>query len=563
MSKNFIKFAKRAALVMLFVSTILFLLFVALKDYKISEVFQSKRYWGACLALSMILSIIPNVFSYRKNVSNENREVKKYNAYQTDIKNIKGIKRTKLTDALKCDFGIIVGIEEACKREKKETRLTLADGSRAILFCNDSEKRERYLDNSIAFFSARDVKPDLYIKTDNERNFLKHKIALSRQGYKTSIFNLKNAFKSDRWNPFEEMVKDMDAIREIKQKLECKDGKYVVAEHIYNTYKDARDYAELLQTGIYEKAKNFAEVMISDEKAVGCRMLLVAFILAFCEDYVDGKIRKEQINIYNLKRNIVRHSKDDVAVRKYLIESRDDDSVARTVMRDTNDKDLSVTLLTTARIFNNTIDDSIKVLTAETDVDLADDKNPMAVFIVEPDGKSKTCGIGKLILQRITRRIKDNSGKRAAVLFADYTDSYLDTETIGLLGQFEGDFRSILMSEYEVCETETAITDYKAKSEMRIYMHFDKHLQESELSAFCNTDFEKALKRPIDQEDAMVFYKDNSPFVIGMRKDVFAEINGDSGPVVDIMPTKRCDVRKLGFDISEIIQKPVGGDLNM
>lgn len=563
MSKKFIKFAKRAALVMLFVSTILFLLFVALKDYKISEVFQSKRYWGTCLALSMILSIIPNVFSYRKNISNENREVKKYNAYQTDIKNIKGIKRTKLTDALKCDFGIIVGIEETSKREKKETRLTLADGSRAILFCNDSEKRERYLDNSIAFLSARDVKPDLYIKTVNERNFLKHKIALSRQGYKTYIFNLRDTFKSDRWNPFEEMVKDMDTIREIKQKLECKDGKYVVAEHIYNTYKDARDYAKLLNMEIYEKAKNFAKVMISDEKAVGCRTLLVAFILAFCEDYIDGKIRKEQINLYNLKRNIVRNSKNIVAVKQYLIESRDDDSAARTVLRETDDKVLSAMLLTTARIFNNRIDDSVKVLTSDTDVDLEGDKNPVAVFIVEPDGKSKTCGIGKLILQRITRRIKDNSGKRAAVLFADYTDSYLDTETIGLLGEFEGDFITVLMSEYETCKTETAMMNYKAKSDMRIYMHFDKHSQESELSAFCNTDFEKVLKQSMDNEDAMVFYKDNSPFIIGMGKDVFAEINRDMEPVFELMPTKRCDVRKLGFDISEIINGPNGGDLNM
>lgn len=562
MSKKLLKTIKSVLLILLLVSVTLLLLFVALKEYEISKILTSKRYWFTSIAMTLLISFIPAVFGYSKNEKSSSNKETNENFFQTDFRNMVGISRRNLSDTLN-NNGVIVGAETLGKNGKKDIRITIADSSRTLVLYDDKDMRGKFLDNNLAVMSSSKNKPNLFINTRNVETFIKHKAALEKNGYRTCFFNLKDPFKSDRWNPFDELISDSDAIRDIKQNLESRDGKYFVAGKSFNTYKDVRDNIERLKSEIHEKAKQFAYVMISDEKTVGCRTLIVAFILAFCEDYVDGKIRKEQINLYNLKRNIVRHSKDTAAVRQYLFDSRDDDSVAKTVMQETNDEVLAATLLTTTRIFNNTIDDSVKVLTAETDVDLADSKNPIAVFIAEADVKSKTCGVGKLISQRIIKCLKDNSGKRAAVILADYNDTCSDMELIDRLGEFEGDFRTIMMLEYETCETETAMMNYKAKSDMRIYMHFDKHLQESELSAFCNTDFEKVLKRPIDQEDTMVFYKDSTPFVIGIGKDLFAEINADSGSLVDIMPTKRYDIKQLGFDISEMINKPVGGDLNM
>ena len=250
MNKKIIRKTKFLILVLIFVILTLSLLFMSLKDYGISDVLSSKRFWITCIMLTVIIGLIPDVFGYGKSGADSHRCSNKGGVVQTDFKKISGISERNLSNALE-NGGMVIGTTFAGKNGKEDIKVTLADSNVTLMYCDDNEKRVKFLDDNIAFFAAGKTKPNLYIKTDSEETFLKHKPALEKNGYRAYLFNLKEPFKSDRWNPFDEIIKDADGIREIREKLESRDGKYYVAENSFNTYKDVRENIDKLKSLLF------------------------------------------------------------------------------------------------------------------------------------------------------------------------------------------------------------------------------------------------------------------------------------------------------------------------
>ena len=136
-----------------------------------------------------------------------------------------------------------------------------------------------------------------------------------------------------------------------KFQLQNKDGKYYGAGETFLSYKDARTRVQELKDEIYENAQDLVytlcPVQNKDQPTweEGARNLIFGFVLALCEDCIKGKVEEKQLLLFNIYHNITKYcSEDTTALRKYLLEGRDEFSKVRGLVNTvliTSDKTLT------------------------------------------------------------------------------------------------------------------------------------------------------------------------------------------------------------------------------
>ena len=157
-----------------------------------------------------------------------------------------------------------------------------------------------------------------------------HAQGLRARGYNVIVLNLAEPYKSTRWNPCECIIV---RIREIKllDNVRQKAGKYVTENGVtYNTLQDVVTRKRTLQDEIYEYSKDLVWAICPIENKTqpnwekGARSLILAIVLAFGEDVLDGKMSEEQFCLFNIYYNLQKYANADVdELSQYLIEQRD------------------------------------------------------------------------------------------------------------------------------------------------------------------------------------------------------------------------------------------------
>lgn len=288
--------------------------------------------------------------------------------------------------------GIVIGAE---KKRKDVEIITTSQLHALIVGTTGSGKTTGFVDQNISVLGKSAGKPSLVISDPKKELYEKHALNLEKEGYKISVLDLREPYSSARWNPMNVLIRRIRLVKELEN-CGCGDGKYRCKGEVFLSYRDARTRVQELKDEIFENAMDLVytlcPVQNKDQPTweEGARNLIFGFVLAMCEDCINGKIDERQLLLFNVYHNITKYcSEDTTKLREYLLEGRDEFSKVRGLVNTvliTSDKTLTSYLSEVNRYMQQLSDDGILSLTSENDIDIVNmDEQPNAVFIIVPD----------------------------------------------------------------------------------------------------------------------------------------------------------------------------------
>ncbi|MCR4660739.1 MAG: type IV secretory system conjugative DNA transfer family protein, partial [Clostridia bacterium] len=294
----------------------------------------------------------------------------------------------------KFNDGIIINAE------KKQTKYKIATTSHLhslIVGTTGTGKTTGFIDQNIAINAKSIDKPSMIITDPKKELYIRHTANLQNLGYTVQLIDLRNPYKSIHWNPFDILVDRITTIIDITlNKKEQEDGSVLVGSDRYESITEVKAKLREIKDEIYENAKEFVYTICpikNKEQPIweeGARNLILSFILAMCEDAINGLIPKEKITLFNVYHNLISYCNGDISIlRKYLLNNRDRFSnvpaLSKTVLI-TEEKTLTSYLSEVIAYLSTFADDGILNLTIKSGIDIKRiDERPTAIFIVIPD----------------------------------------------------------------------------------------------------------------------------------------------------------------------------------
>lgn len=383
------------AFVFAFVAVLIMYLFAIAGAESVSEIIGKRDYW---LSNGVVDGLILIGFLMVYRVDAQNIALKENDLEDTEWLTAKKLKRLKefqvtgWNGVRESKDGIVIGAE---KKGGGLEVITTSQLHALIVGTTGSGKTTGFVDQNISVLSRSKGKPSLVISDPKKELYEKHAKHLEKEGYKISVLDLREPYSSERWNPMNVLIRRIRLVKELDN-LEFKDGKYYGAGEVFLSYKDARARMQELKDEIYENAQDLVyticPVKNKDQPTweEGARNLIFGLVLAFCEDCIKGKIEEKQLLLFNVYHNITKYcSEDTTALKKYLLEGRDEFSKVRGLVNTvliTSDKTLTSYLSEVNAYMQQLSDDGVLSLTSENDLDIVNiDEKPNAVFIIVPD----------------------------------------------------------------------------------------------------------------------------------------------------------------------------------
>lgn len=359
-------------------------------------IFGNKNYYLTVGVVNGLL-LIGFLFMYR--IDAQNLAMRENDLEDTEWltpKKLRKMKEFTVTtwDGVKeCDDEIVIGAEQ---KKKGVEVISTSQLHALIVGTTGSGKTTGFVDQNIAVLGRSKGKPSIIIADPKKELYEKHAKQLESEGYKISVLDLREPYSSAHWNPMEVLLRRIRIVKDLEYNLHSEDGKYSSGGETFLSYKDARARVQELKDEIYENAMDLVYTICPVENKdqptweEGARNLIFGLVLAFCEDCIKGKMDEKQLQLFNIYHNITKYcSEDTTALKKYLLEGRDEFSKVRGLVNTvliTSDKTLTSYLSEVNRYIQQLSDDGILSMTSENDLDIENmDEQPNAVFIIVPD----------------------------------------------------------------------------------------------------------------------------------------------------------------------------------
>lgn len=382
------------------ISVVVFVLlmdiFAFLGFESVLAIWQNQDFW-LLYGVVMGLIVIGYLLNYRINAQNialkENDLEDTTWLSQKKLKKMKEFSVTNWKNMSSETDGIVIGAE---KKGSSVEIITTSQLHSLIVGTTGSGKTTGFVDQNIEILAKSKTKPSLIITDPKKELFDNHSKNLAKEGYQISVLDLREPYRSARWNPMHILIRRIQMVKALENHLVNKDGKYYGANEVFLSYKEARVRVQELKDEIYENAKDLVytlcPVQNKDQPTweEGARNLIFGLVLAFCEDCIKGKMEEKQMLLFNIYHNITKYcTEDTTALKRYLLEGRDEFSKVRGLVNTvliTSDRTLTSYLSEVNSYMQQLSDDGILSLTSENDVDIISlDEKANAVFIVVPD----------------------------------------------------------------------------------------------------------------------------------------------------------------------------------
>ena len=374
------------------VSVIIAILF-ALFGNSLGDIVSDRNYWLS-VGVANGLLLVAFLLVYRidaQNVALHENDLEDTEWLTT--KRLKKLKEFTVTTWAKMpehDDEIVIGAE----KKGKELEIVSTSALHAMIVgTTGSGKTTGFVDQNIAILGRSKGKPSLIIADPKKELYEKHAKQLESEGYKISTLDLREPYSSARWNPMQVLIRRIRQVKELQNDLKQEDGKYYACGEVFLSHRDARTRVQELKDEIFENAMDLVytlcPVQNKDQPTweEGARNLIFGLVLAFCEDCIAGKMDEKQLQLFNVYHNVC--SEDTTALKKYLLEGRDEFSKVRGLVNTvliTSDKTLTSYLSEVNSYMQQLSDDGILSMTIENDIDIANmDESPNALFVIVPD----------------------------------------------------------------------------------------------------------------------------------------------------------------------------------
>lgn len=383
------------ATVAVFVGILIAFLFAIFgKDF--GGIFGNKNYW---LTVGVVNGLLLVGFLMLYRIDAQNLALKENDLEDTEwltTKRLKKMKEFTVTTWEKQgeqDDEIVIGAE---KKSKALEIITTSQLHALIVGTTGSGKTTGFVDQNIAILGRSKSKPSMLIADPKKELYEKHSEQLKSEGYTISTLDLREPYSSARWNPMQVLIRRIRQVKELQTNLKEKDGKYYGAGEMFLSYKDARTRVQELKDEIFENTMDLVYTLCPIQNKdqptweEGARNLIFGLVLAFCEDVISGKMEEKQLQLFNVYHNITKYcSEDTTALKKYLLEGRDEYSKVRGLVNTvliTSDKTLTSYLSEVNAYIQQLSDDGILSMTSENDIDIVNmDEKPNAIFVIVPD----------------------------------------------------------------------------------------------------------------------------------------------------------------------------------
>ena len=308
----------------------------------------------------------------------------------------------------------IVGTPIIAKETKKGLEVTFAKPSHSLVIgTTGSGKTTSYVSPLIQILSETKTKPSFFISDPKGELLLQHKAALERKGYTVRAIDLRNPYRSARWNPLERPYLLYQRSLHLNEEAEDKDGRFLFEGKEYSS-KEERDSAvqvkrqELLDD-VYDDLNDISTAICpvtSKEDPMwesGAKNFILALLIAMLEDSKDPSngMTKEKYNFYSLMK-IATSTDDDCQKLLAYFQNRDPLSRAVSLSKQVlsaGDKTRASYLSTCFDKLSLFSDMSVCALTSSNEVEFQSmGEVPTALFLEIPDEKETRHALASLLI---------------------------------------------------------------------------------------------------------------------------------------------------------------------
>lgn len=319
-----------------------------------------------------------------------------------------------------------------------------------------SGKTTTCLEPQIRAITAQKNKPNIFVSDPKGEIFLHNAKYLRENGYNVQILNFKNTRYSQCWNPLEELYIKEKAIEDIGKdaiyvksnkveeglaladaKSEFKNGYHIVFDgKAFPNYQTFNEYVGSLKSSAHADVTSLANQLCSqmfpDEQSSndptwsnGAREFMNGIMLALLDDchHPEKNFTKQMFNVRTLNDVYTLVSKyrgnddnpDSNKLDEFLKGKPKEAADKIELVAKTADSTRKGFLSTCQSMIGKWMNGHIFALTMETNIDLDDSKNPVALFIVTRDYDKSDNAVAGLFLNWVYRQFLEKAEKNERV----------------------------------------------------------------------------------------------------------------------------------------------------
>ena len=313
------------------------LLIFAFNGKPITETLSLPRYWMIGFSIGGILMAgyysIRGVYGYMKSYNEEPKE-KPFWLESRQLKRF-GFKLTDWTKTGTGNVGHVIGVEEM---SKGVSGIVSNAKATAVLGCTEGATAKAYLGFNLDKWQSDKSKPTLFIFDTQKEVLNNYNVSFEESGYSLMDIDFDKPKFVNNWNPFTSLLEKIEPIKELTNGLESKDGKYQGAGETFQTYKAARERLQVMQSELVWHIQSLLDAILpkyeGGEAEEDAKTIVLGIMVAFTEDYVNGKMESGQFNLYSLYSAMEKGVADTEQLRKYLISKRTKYSLAKMTVKD-------------------------------------------------------------------------------------------------------------------------------------------------------------------------------------------------------------------------------------
>lgn len=303
----------------------------------IAETLSLPRYWMIGFSIGGILMAgyysIRGVYGYMKSYNEEPKE-KPFWLESRQLKRF-GFKLTDWTKTGTSSVGHVIGVEEM---SKGVSGIVSNAKATAVLGCSEGATAKAHLGFNLDKWQSDKSKPTLFIFDTQKEVLNNYNVSFEESGYSLMDIDFDNPKFINNWNPFTSLLEKIEPIKELTNGLESKDGKYQGAGETFQTYKAARERLQVMQSELVWHIQSLLDAILPKyecgEAEEDAKTIVLGIMVAFTEDYVNGKMESGQFNLYSLYSAMEKGVADTEQLRKYLISKRTKYSLAKMTVKD-------------------------------------------------------------------------------------------------------------------------------------------------------------------------------------------------------------------------------------
>ena len=336
------------------------------------------------------------------------------------LKHLREFSVLRYRDLSKHSSGIVIG----ASKHRKDVEVVCTSQLHALIVgTTGSGKTTGFIDQNIASLSSFSDSPSLVITDPKKELYSKHATSLKKRGYKVYALDLRSPFMSCHWNPLDSIKEKAKKVSLIEKNLDCLYGRYTAGDEVFGSYAEAMARAKELRSEINDSARDLVYALCpieNKEQPVweqGARNLILGMVVAFAEDYMEGKVTEEQFTLRSLYSNISKYCNEERIdeLKDYLLSCRPSLSLIRGMVSTvlvTKDKTLTSYLTDVHRYIEQFSDEGITHLSDKSGLDFKQfDEDKTALFVIIPDEKATRHKFASLLLSQCYKALVEKAAE--------------------------------------------------------------------------------------------------------------------------------------------------------